>query len=55
MSTWLRVGWLVLLADLVYWIWEMGRADGDLPMPGWQGIFNAITFYGGWSSSLLFS
>jgi hypothetical protein len=47
-----RVGWAVLLADVVYWIWEVGHADGDYRTPRWHAIFNTVTFYAG---SILFA
>jgi hypothetical protein len=43
-----RAGWFVLAADVGYWIWAVGHEDGDYGMANWLGIFNAVTFYGGW-------
>jgi hypothetical protein len=47
LSVWLRVGWLVLLADVAYWLWLMGHTGKPGPEGSW-GYLNIITFYGGW-------
>lgn len=43
---WLRAGWLLVLADIVYWLWLMGHADEPGPQ-GWWGTLNIFLFYGG--------
>ena len=48
LSRWLRIGWLILLADVLYWISPVGFTDGDLPMADWHAWFNTVTFFGGW-------
>jgi hypothetical protein len=47
LSAWLRIGWLVLAADVVYWLWLMG-STGEPGPEGWWGYLNMVTFYGGW-------
>jgi hypothetical protein len=40
------VSLLLVLADLVYWGWLLNQGDAtDLPL--WQGVFDAVTFFGG--------
>jgi hypothetical protein len=48
LTRWLRIGWLVLLADVLYWISPVAGRDGDLPMADWHARFNTVTFFGGW-------
>lgn len=47
MRTWLRVGWVVLLADVAYWIWQMGHVDGESGLPSWHAAFNIATVVAG--------
>ena len=45
LSAWLRIGWLVLAADFVYWLWLMGQPE---PGPeGWWGRLNIVLYFGG--------
>lgn len=46
LSAWLRVGWLVLAADVVYWLWMMGHTDEPGPH-GWWGTLNIFLYFGG--------
>jgi hypothetical protein len=47
LSVWLRVGWFVLLADVAYWIWQMGHVNGEDGLPTWHTTFNIVTVMGG--------
>lgn len=47
MRAWLRVGWLVLLADVAYWIWQMGHVNAESGLPSWHAAFNIATVVGG--------
>jgi hypothetical protein len=44
---WLRVGWLVLIADVVYWIWQMGQVNAVGGLPTWHVVLNIVTVIGG--------
>src|SRR5262249_37371181 len=44
LSAWLRIGWLVFAADVVYWFWLMGQPE---PGPGWWGRLNIVLYFGG--------
>lgn len=46
LSAWLRIGWLLLLADVVYWLWLMGHA-GEPGPEGWWGYLNILLYWGG--------
>ena len=47
MRAWLRAGWLVLLADVAYWIWQMGHVNAESGLPRWHVAFNLATVVGG--------
>ncbi len=48
LRAWLRVGWLVLAADAVYWRFGVGPLDdNEQPISHWHGVLNAVTWYGG--------
>lgn len=44
---WLRVGWLVFLADVVYWVWQIGHVNTESGLPEWHTVFNIVTVVGG--------
>lgn len=46
LSAWLRIGWLVLAADVVYWIVISGHTGEPGPR-GWWGTLNIFLYYGG--------
>jgi hypothetical protein len=46
LSALLRLGWLLLLADVAYWIWQMGHG-GESGLPTWRTVFNIVTVVGG--------
>ena len=46
LSAWLRIGWLVLLADVVYWLWLTGHT-GEPGPEGWWGYLNILLYWGG--------
>jgi hypothetical protein len=46
LSAWLRLGWLVLAADFVYWMWEL-RQPEDQQLSGWHATLNIFLYYGG--------
>ena len=50
-SVWLRVGWLVLAADVAYWIWEWRQPEGQ-QLSTWHADLNVVLYYGG---ALLFA
>lgn len=49
LGAWVRVGWLALAADFLYW--RLGGAglldDNEGNIPQWHGILNAVLWYGG--------
>jgi hypothetical protein len=46
LGAWLRIGWLVLAADVVYWLWMTGHIGEPGPQ-GWWGTLNVFLYYGG--------
>ena len=46
LSAWLRFGWLLLLADVAYWIWQIGH-DEESGLPTWRTALNIATVVGG--------
>jgi hypothetical protein len=36
-----------LLADVAYWIWQMGHTNAESGLPTWHAIFNIVTVVGG--------
>ena len=46
LSAWLRIGWLVLAADVVYFGWMMGHT-GEPGPEGWSGYLNIFLYWGG--------
>jgi hypothetical protein len=46
LSAWLRIGWLVLAADAVYFGWMLGHT-GEPGPEGWWGTLNIFLYYGG--------
>lgn len=46
LSAWLRIGWLVLVADVVYFGWLMGQLEEPGP-EGWWGSLNIFLYWGG--------
>jgi len=45
-TRWLRVGWLFLVADFLYWISPVAYTDGVLPMADWHASFTTVTYFG---------
>jgi D-alanyl-lipoteichoic acid acyltransferase DltB (MBOAT superfamily) len=49
LSAWVRVGWLALAADFLYW--RLGGSgpldDNEGSVPQWHSILNAVLWYGG--------
>ena len=46
LSVWLRIGWLVLAADVVYFGWMVGHT-GEPGPEGWWGTLNIFLYYSG--------
>jgi heme/copper-type cytochrome/quinol oxidase subunit 2 len=46
LNAWLRLGWLVLAADLVYWLWEL-RQPEEQQLSSWHAALNIVLYYGG--------
>jgi hypothetical protein len=47
-TQWLRVGWLILVADFLYWISGVAYKGEGHPPSDWHATFNTVTFFGGW-------
>jgi hypothetical protein len=45
-GAWLRIGWLVWAADVVYFGWMMGHT-GEPGPEGWWGRLNIVLYFGG--------
>lgn len=46
MNAWLRVGWLVLAADVLYWLWEL-RQPEEQRLSSWHATLNIFLYWGG--------
>jgi cytochrome c-type biogenesis protein CcmH/NrfG len=46
LSTWLRLGWLAVAADFLYWIWEL-RQPEEQQLSSWHADLNVALYYGG--------
>ena len=42
-----RLAWLVLAADVAYWVWQMGHVNAESGLPTWHTILNIVTVCGG--------
>jgi hypothetical protein len=47
LTRWLRVGWLILSADVLYWISGVAYKGEEEPLADWQATLNSITYFGG--------
>jgi hypothetical protein len=50
LSAWLRLGWLVLAADVAYWMFGGAGPldDGGPPISSWHATLNEVLYFGGW-------
>ncbi len=46
LRAWVRVGWLALAADVVYWFWQLGRSE-DHEISTWHAVLNGVLYFGG--------
>jgi hypothetical protein len=47
-ARWLRIGWLIVAADFLYWISGLAYRGEEQPMSDWHATFNTVTYFGGW-------
>jgi hypothetical protein len=49
LSAWIRIGWLVLAADFVYWMFGgAGPLDDAGYISSWHATLNEVLYFGGW-------
>ncbi len=50
LSGWLKLGWLALAADAVYWLFGGAGAfdDSGPPISDAHAAMNAVLYFGGW-------
>jgi hypothetical protein len=46
LGTWLRPGWLVLAADVAYWLWQLRQAE-EQQLSSWHATLNIFLYWGG--------
>ena len=42
---WLALGWIALVADYVYWVWQLGRSEND-EISSWHAWLNVVLYFG---------
>ena len=47
-TRWLRIGWLIVAADFLYWISGFAYGGEEQQMSDWHATVNTVTYLGGW-------